>query len=136
MKVEIGPSRMPIRVHSVTGLISSENEDAWRQYLDALLDKVLCRETMDTPEFKAAIEAARKETEALQRASVSRERERRLRAMQKPRIDFIPKGLGVDYEREYAVYLQQEVMFEPQDKTEFLRWHSTGCISISGGRQN
>jgi hypothetical protein len=112
---------MPVKVHSMAGLISPENEDGWRHYLDKLLDKALCRETMDTPEFKAAIEAARKEAEVQQRASVSRERERRLRAMQKPHIDFIPKGLGVDYEREYAVYLQQEVTFEPQDKTEFLK---------------
>jgi hypothetical protein len=105
----------------VSDLITPENEHIWRQYLDTLLDNALRRETMDTPEFKTAEEAAKKKAEEKQREAENREHEYRLRTMQKPRIDYIPKGLDVDYEQAYSVFLQQEVTYEPQDSVEFLK---------------
>jgi hypothetical protein len=121
LRLELTPSSQPTQVHLVSDLITPENEHIWRQYLDTLLDDALRRETMDTPEFKAAEEAAKKKVVAKQREAENREREHRLRAMQKPRIDYIPKGFDVDYEQAYAVFLQQEVMYEPQDSVEFLK---------------
>lgn len=121
LRLELTPSSQPTQVHLVSDLITPENEHIWRLYLDSLLDNALRRETMDTPEFKAAEKAAKKKVEEKQREAENREREHRLRAMQKPRIDYIPKGLDVDYEQAYAVFLQQEVTYEPQDSVEFLK---------------
>lgn len=52
------------------------------------------------------------------------------RKMERPRINYIPKGLSVDYKEEYSKYLMQEVSFEPRDNDDFTsllrlleRWH-------------
>jgi hypothetical protein len=39
--------------------------------------------------------------------------------MERPRINYIPKGLSMDYEEEYSKYLMQEVSFEPRDNDDF-----------------
>jgi hypothetical protein len=62
LRLELAPSSLPTQVHLVSDLITPENEHIWRQYLDTLLDNALRRETMDTPEFKVAEEAAKKES--------------------------------------------------------------------------
>lgn len=40
--------------------------------------------------------------------------------MERPRINYIPKELSVDYEEEYSKYLMQEVSFEPRDNDDFM----------------
>lgn len=40
--------------------------------------------------------------------------------MSRPKITFIPKGLTVDYEKEYAVFFDQEVAYSPIDSDDFL----------------
>ena len=64
--------------------------------------------------------------------------EQRYRAkMERPRINYIPKGLSVDYEEEYSKYLMQEVSFEPRDNDDFTallrllgRWHKKSIPQI------
>ena len=58
------------------------------------------------------------------------EKQRYRAKMERPRINYIPKGLSVDYEEEYSKYLMQEVSFEPRDNDDFMallrlleRWH-------------
>ena len=47
--------------------------------------------------------------------------ERRRRAsMEKPKIAYIPKGLTVDYEKEYGRLIRQEVTFVPTVEDDFL----------------
>ena len=60
----------------------------------------------------------------------SMEKQRYRAKMERPRINYIPKGLSVDYEEEYSKYLMQEVSFEPRDNDDFTallrlleRWH-------------
>ena len=57
--------------------------------------------------------------------------------MERPRINYIPKGLNVDYEEEYSKYLMQEVSFEPRDNDDFTaqlrlqeRWHKKSIPQI------
>ncbi|RGN78186.1 hypothetical protein [Segatella copri] len=57
--------------------------------------------------------------------------------MERPRINYIPKGLSVDYEEEYSKYLMQEVSFEPRDNDDFMaqlrlleRWHKKSIPQI------
>ena len=49
----------------------------------------------------------------------SMEKQRYWAKMERPRINYIPKGLSVDYEEEYSKYLMQEVSFEPRDNDDF-----------------
>ena len=48
------------------------------------------------------------------------ERQRYWARMERPRINYIPKGLSVNYEEEYSKYLMQEVSFEPRDNDDFM----------------
>ena len=50
----------------------------------------------------------------------SMEKQRYRAKMERPRINYIPKGLSVDYEEEYSKYLMQEVSFEPRDNDDFM----------------
>lgn len=65
------------------------------------------------------------------------ERQRYWARMERPRINYIPKGLSVDYEEEYSKYLLQEVNFEPRDNDDFMallrlleRWHKKSIPQI------
>lgn len=40
--------------------------------------------------------------------------------MERPKIDYIPKGLKIDLEVAYAKYFQQVVTFMPEDKDDFM----------------
>lgn len=103
--------------------VDEGNLDAWRRYLSRLVSEHLRPETMQTPEFQAEVKAAREEKEALlayrERCDRKNELHRRRSSMQRPKIDFIPRGLKVDYEKEYAKFFRQVVTFMPQDKDDF-----------------
>lgn len=67
----------------------------------------------------------------------SMEKQRYRAKMERPRINYIPKGLSVDYEEEYSKYLMQEVSFEPRDNDDFTallrlleRWHKRSIPQI------
>ena len=67
----------------------------------------------------------------------STEKQRYRAKMERPRINYIPKGLSVDYEEEYSKYLMQEVSFEPRDNDDFMaqlrlleRWHKKSIPQI------
>ena len=45
---------------------------------------------------------------------------RRRSSMEKPKIAYIPKGLTVDYEKEYGRLIRQEVTFVPTIEDDFL----------------
>ena len=89
---------------------------------------------MNTPEFKD-IELQIREEKLLrikwdEQRKRSMEKQRYRAKMERPRINYIPKGLSVDYEEEYSKYLMQEVSFEPRDNDDFMallrlleRWH-------------
>ena len=79
---------------------------------------------MKSSEFKTAAEKVRKDRERSLRIERCREKERedyhRRKVMSRPKITFIPKGLKVDYEKEYAVFFDQEVTYCPVDSDDFL----------------
>ena len=65
------------------------------------------------------------------------ERQRYWAKMERPKINYIPKGLTVDYEEEYSKYLMQEVTFVPRDNDDFMaqlrlleRWHKKSIPQI------
>lgn len=85
---------------------------------------MLTPDVVDTPEFKMAEEKVQKDRERALRFELRREKERedyhRRKVMARPKITFIPKGLTVDYEKEYAVFFDQEVTYNPIDSDDFL----------------
>lgn len=113
---------------------TEENKEAWRRYLTKVIKKHLKAEVMNTAEFRE-IELQIREEKLLrikwdEQRKRSMEKQRYRAKMERPRINYIPKGLSVDYEEEYSKYLIQEVSFEPRDNDDFTaqlrlleRWH-------------
>ena len=105
-------------------IIAKENEPVWAEYLTKKIGELLTPDAVDTPEFKAAVEKVRKDREKALSCELRREKERedyhRRKVMARSKITFIPKGLAVDYEKEYAVFFDQEVTYCPIDSDDFL----------------
>ena len=105
-----------------------------------VIKKHLKAEVMNTSEFRD-IELQIREEKLLRKWDEQRKRsmeKQRYRAkMERPRINYIPKGQSVDYEEEYSKYLMQEVRFEPRDNDDFMaqlrlleRWHKKSIPQI------
>lgn len=105
-------------------VIAKEDEQVWAECLTKKIGELLTPDAVDTPEFKVAVEKVRKDREKALRFELRREKERenyhRRKVMARPKITFIPKGLTVDYEKEYAVFFDQEVTYCPIDSDDFL----------------
>lgn len=104
--------------------VDESNYQAWSRYLSKQIGKLLCAETMQTEEFQKELEAVRKnEEERLahqKRLAEAAEVRRRRSCMERPKIDYVPKGLYIDLEEAYAKYFQQVVTFFPDDKDDFM----------------
>ena len=121
--------------------VTEDNKEAWKRYLTKVVKKHLKVETMDTSEFQE-IESKLREEKLLsiqwdEQRKRSMEKQRYRAKMERPRINYIPKGLSVDYEEEYSKYLMQEVSFEPRDNDDFMaqlrlleRWHKKSIPQI------
>ena len=121
--------------------VTEDNKEAWKRYLTKIIKKHLKPETMDTSEFQE-IELKIREEELLriqwdEKRKRSMERQRYWAKMERPRINYIPKGLTVNYEEEYSKYLMQEVSFVPRDNDDFMaqlrlleRWHKKSIPQI------
>ena len=104
--------------------VNESNWRAWIQYLSRLISKHLCTETMQTAEFQKELEAVRRDEEERlerqKRLDEVAEIRRRRSCMERPKIDYVPKGLYIDLEEAYAKYFQQVVTFFPDDKDDFM----------------
>ena len=113
-----------LRGISCPDCVNESNWRAWRQYLSRLISKHLCIETMQTQEFQEELEAVRKnEEERLahqKKLDEAAEVRRRRSCMERPKIDYVPKGLYIDLEEAYSKYFQQVVTFFPDDKDDFM----------------
>lgn len=121
--------------------VTEENKEVWRRYLVKLIKKHLKAEVMNTPEFREIETMVNYEKLVRIKNDEQRkrmmERQRSWARMERPRINYIPKGLSVDYEEEYSKYLLQEVSFEPRDNDDFMallrlleRWHKKSIPQI------
>ena len=136
----------PFTWHSFYGeqcpsFVTEDNKEAWKRYLTKIIKKHLKPETMNTSEFQE-IETKIREEELLsiqwdEKRKRSMEKQRYRSKMERPRINYIPKGLSVDYEEEYSKYLMQEVSFVPRDNDDFMallrlleRWHKKSIPQI------
>lgn len=104
--------------------VTEENKEVWRRYLVKLIKKHLKAEVMISPEFReietmVSYEKLVRIKNDEQRKRMM-ERQRYWARMERPRINYIPKGLSVDYVEEYSKYLLQEVSFEPRDNDDFM----------------
>lgn len=104
--------------------VDENNYEAWKQYLSKQISKLLSADTIQTKEFQEELEAVREnEEERLahqKKQDEAAEVRRRRSCMERPKIDYVPKGLYIDLEEAYAKYFQQEVTFSPEDKDDFM----------------
>ena len=97
--------------------VTEENKEAWLRFVENKIREVMKPETMDSQEFKECLmyveEEKRKREEYERREKELRikhaDERRRRSSMEKPKIAYIPKGLTVDYEKEYGRLIRQEV---------------------------
>ena len=112
--------------------VDESNYQAWSRYLSKQIDKLLCAETMQTAEFQEDLETVRRDKEEQlahqKKLDEAAEVRRRRSCMERPKIDYVPKGLYIDLEEAYSKYFQQVVTFFPDDKDDFNYW--------SDGRRN
>lgn len=105
-------------------VIAKEDEPIWAEYITKKIGELLTPDAVDSLEFKATVEKVRKDRERALRFERRREKERedyhRRKVMSRPKITYIPKGLTVDYEKEYAAFFDQEVTYSPIDSDDFL----------------
>lgn len=108
--------------------VTEENKETWQRFVEQKIREVMKSETMDTQEFKECLmyveEEKRKREEYERREKELRikhaDERRRRSSMEKPKIAYIPKGLTVDYEKEYGRLIRQEVTFVPTVEDDFL----------------
>ena len=117
------------------GFITEENREVWLRFIQNKINELMKAETMESPEFKECLanvqEERRKREEYERREKELRikhadERQRRS-SMEKPKIAYIPKGLTVDYEKEYGRLIRQEVTFVPTVEDDFLYQLRCNC---------
>lgn len=107
-------------IHS--DLITEENQRIWIDYLRHLLENAVNKEAMETPLFKEVVahykrieewNANREQREAEEYAT-----KQRRKPLDKQRINFIPEGDNVDYEKTYAEYLDKIIAFHPENEDD------------------
>ena len=109
-------------------IFTDENKEAWQRFVQNKINELMKPETLESPEFKECLakvqEEKRRRDEYDRREKELRIKhadERRRRAsMEKPKIAYIPKGLTVDYEKEYGRLIRQEVTFVTTVEDDFL----------------
>ena len=127
--------------------VTEENREAWLRFVENKIREVMKPETMDTQEFKECLmyveEEKRKREKYIRREEELRikhaDERRRRSSMEKPKIAYIPKGLTVDYEKEYGRLIRQEVTFVPTVEDDFLyqlrfleRWYKKSVPQLIG----
>lgn len=127
--------------------VTEENKEAWQRFVENKIREVMKPETMDTQEFKECLmyveEEKRKREEYERREKELRikhaDERRRRSSMEKPKIAYVPKGLTVDYEKEYGRLIRQEVTFVPTVEDDFLyqlrfleRWYKKSVPQLIG----
>ncbi len=105
-------------------LIDAENVEIWTEYLGQTIKTLVNKEAMESELFQQIKERIQKHKEweagREERERKIREERHRRSTMVKPRVNFIPKGLTVDYEQVYGNYLDQIVAFKPINNDDYI----------------
>ena len=109
-------------------LVNPNDGEVWAKYLKKKIEGLINEDVSQLQEFKelrkeimqrrAEEKAQRQRYE--EREERRKETEKRRKCMERPKIDYIPKGLHIDLEAAYAKYFQQVVTFIPNDKDDFM----------------
>ena len=121
--------------------VNEENKEAWRRYLNKVIKNHLKEEAMKTLEFEEVEHRIREEKflriQWDEKQKRMREVEHYRRQMDRPKIDFVPRGLSVNYEEEYAKFFMQKVTFKPKNNEDFMyqlrlleRWYKKSIPQI------
>ena len=102
--------------------------EVWAKYLKKKIEGLINEDVSQLQEFKELrneIMQRRAEEKAQRQRYEEREKrrketEKRRKCMERPKIDYVPKGLYIDLEEAYAKYFQQVVTFFLDDKDDFM----------------
>ena len=108
--------------------INPEDGEVWAKYLKKKIEGLIKEDVCQSQEFqelrKEIMQRRAEEKAQRQRYEEREERrketEKRRKCMERPKIDYIPKGLHIDLEEAYEKYMQQVVTFQPENKEDFL----------------
>ena len=108
--------------------IDSEDGEVWAKYLKKKIEGLIkedVRQSQEFQELRKEIMQRRAEEKAQrqryeEREERRKETEKRRKCMERPKIDYVPKGLHIDLEEAYEKYMQQVVTFQPENKEDFL----------------
>jgi len=105
-------------------VITKDNEAVWVEYITKKISGLITPETMASTEFRSAEDKVRKDLDFKERHERKQKKKQedyhRRKVMDRPVITFIPNGLTIDYEKEYARFFEQEVTYQPVDRDDFL----------------
>ena len=108
--------------------INPEDGEVWAKYLKKKIEGLIKEDVCQSQEFqelrKEIMQRRAEEKAQRQRYEEREERrketEKRRKCMERPKIDYVPKGLHIDLEEAYEKYMQQVVTFQPENKEDFL----------------
>ena len=108
--------------------ITPEDGEVWAKYLKKKIEGLVKEDVCQSQEFqelrKEIMQRRAEEKAQRQRYEEREERrketEKRRKCMERPKIDYVPKGLHIDLEEAYEKYMQQVVTFQPENKEDFL----------------
>ena len=108
--------------------ITPEDGEVWAKYLKKKIEELIKEDVCQSQEFQKLrkdIMQRRAEEKAQQQRYEEREErrkeaEKRRKCMERPKIDYVPKGLHIELEEAYEKYMQQVVTFLPENKEDFL----------------
>ena len=108
--------------------ITPEDGEVWAKYLKKKIEGLIKEDVCQSQEFqelrkdimqrRAEEKAQRQRYE--EREERRKETEKRRKCMERPKVDYVPKGLHIDLEEVYERYMQQVVTFQPENKEDFL----------------
>lgn len=105
-------------------LIHPDNVQAWAVYLGETIPSLVNIEAKQSDLFQIIEHRIQKEKERIiafeEKKRKKQEDIQRRSVLEKPRVNFIPKGLKADYQREYGKYLDQIVRFTPVNSEDYL----------------
>lgn len=108
--------------------INPEDGEVWAKYLKNKIEGLVKEDVCQSQEFqelrKEIMQRRAEEKAQRQRYEEREERrketEKHRKCMERPKVDYVPKGLHIDLEEAYEKYMQQVVTFQPENKEDFL----------------
>lgn len=111
-----------------SAFVNEENCEAFSKFIGNAISRLMTQETLRNPEFLKVLKETTEQRKWYEEYQAQKEQDRikaaedrkRRGVMERPKINYIPRGLKVDYAEAYGRLLSQEVNFVPANEEDFL----------------